>query len=877
MKKQKPSRSHHQQDTTHSSPARPWHTLSSPEICRELNTTENKGLSKKEAQTRLEQYGPNTLILEKKEPFWKEFLEELSEPMVLMLLFTGTLYAAWGEAAEAITIFLIILALNTVEVINETRAKKAIQSLRKLTEPTAIVEREEQIKEIPSAELVPGDLIHLRPGRRVPADARLLQSFNLAVDESILSGESLPDEKNTEMLLGPSTPLAERKNMLYASTLIQGGKGTALVVATGEQTEIGRISGLTRSVKEPPTPLQKMMDELSKTLIWFALGFSVLVPLLGILFTNQEPKKMLLTGLSLAFATIPEELPIIISMVLALGAFRLSKKQAIVRHLYAVETLGSVTLIAADKTGTLTENKLRAVKFEPADEKKELLLHSLICSEVLQNQDGRTNDPLDRAFLNAAIEEGIYLQDLHKEVQVLNEFVFKNQLKRMSVICSKDKNAFSVVKGAPEVVLPLCSSRKNGKSTLFLQEEQRREILEKGSQMAAGGLRVIAFASRSLQTENVSRSEAESGLTFLGLAGLADTPRPEAEETIRSCRQAGIRMVMISGDHPATVRSIAKRVGLDDCEKIIQGSEIEKMSDAALAEKVKTCSFFARSTPEHKLRIVQAFQSQGQRVALTGDGVNDAPALAAADIGLAMGKSGSDVAREAADLVLGDDHLTTILNAVGEGRLIFENLKKGVKFYLACKLALVLITLLPALLMVPVPFTPVQIILMELFMDLMAAATFVKEPAEADLLKQKPRDPQARFLDKTMLKSLVGSAAGLFLSVSTLYLFAWYTNGELQTARTLAFFGWLSGHVMLALNLRSERQPLYRIGLRSNPLLLVWATAVIVFLILVSVIPFLRSTLEISILNTTQWILVIGLPAAGTFWMEICKLIKCRK
>ena len=851
-----------------------WHAEEAGAVAAQLGSSINDGLSAREAEARLARVGPNTLAAGKKTSFWEEFFEELREPLVLMLLATGILYAIWGELGDAIIIFIIILALNTVEVVNEQRSKTAIASLRKLAEPVATVRREGKFQEIPVEQVVPGDLILLQAGRRAPADARLVSvaASGLAVDESTLTGESFPVEKSATPV-APDEPLDRRCNMVYASTLVSRGKGTAIAVATGMDTEIGRIAGMARQVKEPRTPLQNLMEELSKTLVWFALGVSVLVPLAGIFLARQAPRQMLLTGLSLAFATIPEELPIIITMVLSLGAYRLSKKHAIAKNLKSVESLGSVTVIATDKTGTLTENSMEAAWFEPEASRLRLLETGILCNDAILEGTSITGDPVDAALLRAAQKAGLDLKAEQLAHPRLEEFTFDNDRKRMSAVFMRDGRPWAAVKGAPESVLGQCARIMNGEKAEALVDGARKDILERVDRLATDGLRVLAFAERALPDGPRSQELAESDLTLIGLVGLVDPARPEARDAIATCRRAGVRLIMITGDHPLTARAIGRQVGLDSDQEVLTGPDLDRLSDSALVEAVRRVSIFARATPEHKLRIVQALQARGERVAVTGDGVNDAPALAAADIGVAMGDTGTDVAREASDLVLADDNFTTIVAAVEEGRLIYENLKKGVRYYLACKLALVLITLLPALLIAPVPFAPVQIILMELFMDLMAAASFVVEKPEADLLDQKPRNPQAKFMDKSMIRGIVACALGLAAAVTTVYLATWYGTHDLVASQTMAFFSWLVGHVLLAFNMRSERQPLFQIGPASNRIMILWAAAVAVFLIAVSLIPGARPLMKITGLSAGQWGLILVATAAGTFWLEIKKFI----
>ena len=850
-----------------------WHTLSVDETVSRLSGNLSAGLSEQQAVSRLSRFGSNTLTEVKKDSFWGNFFEELREPMVLLLLATGVLYAIWGEFSEAITLFVIILLLNTIEVLNEQRSRKAIASLHKLAEPMTAVWRNDRFHEIKIDQVVPGDLILLRRGHRVPADARLVEAYGLSIDESALTGESLPVQKKAQTIVDAESPPAEWENMVFSSTLVERGKGKAIVVSTGMQTEVGRIAGLAQNVKEPRTPLQNMMEELSKVLVWFALGFSVVLPLVGIFLAHQPPKQMLLTGLSLAFATIPEELPILITMTLALGAFRLSKKQAVSRRLKGVETLGAVTTIATDKTGTLTQNRMQVARCEPQEFQRQLLEIGILCSDAAPDRDGFQGDALDVALLQAAKDFGLDVIAERTRCPMLNEFTFDNEHKRMATLRRKAGQPWLAVKGAPESILPQCTQWQRSEGIKSFGDADRQSILAQVDRMAADGLRVLAFAERILPHADLPRAVAESELTFVGLVGLHDPPRPEARQAVAACQRAGVRVLMITGDHPLTARAIARQAGLDDGQDVITGPMLDKLSEVELGQWVQDNTIFARTTPEHKLRIVQALQRMGERVAVTGDGVNDAPALSAADIGVSMGASGTDVAREASDMVLLDDNFSTLTHAVEEGRLVYDNLKKGVRFYLTCKLALVLINLFPPLFSVPVPFEPVQIILMELFLDLMAAASFSAEAPESDLMDQKPRNPGAKFMDKTMIFGIFSSAMGLFISITTIYLFTWFTTQDMVTSQTVAFFGWLVGHVFLAFNMRSERQPIYKIGWKNNPLMLVWGGLVAIFLVAVSILPALQDLMRTAVLNGGQWALILLTTFAGTFWIEVKKTL----
>lgn len=849
-----------------------WQALSVADACARLGTDPDAGLSEVEARARLVRLGPNRLRAAKREPFWEEYLEELREPMILLLLVTGILYSILGTLEDAVTIFAIIFTLVAVEVVNEQRADKAIQALRELAEPTADVVRDGTRREIPVESLVPGDLLVLEAGRRVSADARLLQAYHLAASEAALTGESVPVEKDGGAILPEGTPLAERRNLVFAGTAIVRGRGIAVAVATGMSSEFGRIAALAQEVQEPKTPLQVDMADLTKYLVGVAVGFSVLVPLLGWLLVGEDPRQMVLTGLSLAFVTIPEEMPILITMVLALGAFRLSRRHAIAKRLRAVETLGSVTVIATDKTGTLTENRMEASRFLPEEARHALLETGVLCNDASVDAGAGRGDPLEVALLRAAAAAGIDPQSLREAHPVRDELAFDNVRKRMSVVAADDGGLRIAAKGAPESLQAICTRRWTPGGEGPLREADLDRILEDAAALAASGQRVLAFAEKRVPEGSLAEADAESNLTFLGLIGFADPPRPEVRASIDACRDAGVRPVMVTGDHPLTAKAIAVQIGLSG-DRVLTGPELDALSDAQLRETVRGTSLYARTTPEHKLRIVKALQANGERVAVTGDGINDAPALAAADIGVAMGETGTDVAREAADLVLARDNFATIVDAVSRGRILFANLRKAVRYYLACKVAVVAITLLPVLLRVPIPFAPIQLIVLELFMDLAASATFVAEPPESDLMRRRPRDPRVRFMDRSMVASIFLSAAGLFLAVSVAYLAAFYSGASLATAQTVAFVTWLLGHVFLALNLRSEREPLLRLGPFSNRLMVLWGAAAILFALIATLAPGVQAALRTTSLGAGQWLLALALAFLGTFWLEVCKWI----
>jgi Ca2+-transporting ATPase len=850
-----------------------WHAIPVEQVLRDLRTNA-QGLSPNEAAKRLESAGPNVIDSKKPNSFFHELMEEMTEPMILLLLAVGVLYSIWGELTDAITIFAVIIALISVEAYNDYRAGKTIHALRRLSEPNALVRRKGNISEMPIANLVPGDVIILQAGRKVPADGRIIEAYGLQVDESLLTGESTPVDKRAADAQDRSKPVAERSNMLFSGATVVRGRGSAVVVQTGMRTELGSIAALARGQKPPRTMLQLAMRDLTRWMVLLALTFSLLVPLLGVLIGHQDLKTMVLTGLSLAFATIPEELPIIITMVLALGGYRLSKQHAIIKKLQAVETLGAVTVIATDKTGTLTENRMRVASIHPIAMESDILRTATLSSDATEDGSG-LGDPMERAIITSAKEKGMDMSQVKGEGRLVSEYTFDPTRNMMSVVLATGVEFLVAAKGAPEAIVERCSRHREEGQIKAFEIEGKNAILTQASEMAAKGFRVLAVAEKSIAAQP-DQAGAETDLTFLGLIAFADPPRAEVREAIRITQNAGIRVIMVTGDHPATARSIAEQVGLQNAS-VITGDELGAMTDGELASRLDTVNVFARSSPEHKLRIVKALRGKGERVAVTGDGINDAPALAAADIGVAMGQTGSDVAREQADIVLEDDDFATITRSIREGRKLFDNLSKGVKYYLACKVALISAFLITVVFTPVSLLAPLQIILLELFMDLGASAAFVAERAESDIMDRPPRNPKRPFLDRSMASNIFLSAAGLCAAVSIAFLWTWYRTDDLVLAQTMAFVTWLFGHIALAFNMRSDREPVSRMGVGSNRTMLLWAAAASLFTFAVVLIPSLHQSMKTTSLTLDYWLLALVLALAGTFWIEAKKLVLFRR
>ncbi|HEX7363735.1 MAG TPA: cation-translocating P-type ATPase [Dehalococcoidia bacterium] len=861
----------------------PW-AASAEGLLRSLNTHPRTGLTQVEATNRLKQLGANRLTIARKVSFWRVFREEITEPMILLLLVVGIIYSIWGEARDAITIFVIIIALVFVEIFTEYRAKKGVAALKRFSQPTVTLLRDGQYQGVPTVEVVKGDIAILEVGEIVPADIRVVSSFGLQANESALTGESMPVPKY-EKTLASNTVLPERSNMVFAGTTITRGRAIGVVTATGMETELGRITGLVIEAKEPRTGLQQAMKQLSGLLVWIAVSFSILIPSIGLL-QHKPLKDMILIGLSLSFATIPEELPIIITMVLGVGALVLSKKNVLIRSLSTAETLGDITTIVTDKTGTITENKMTLSSIWSDGTSKSFSQNALSQADLLLLRIGlltscsrrtaggcNSNDPMEVAIIEASKKAGIVPEDLLAKYILQTEFSFDNERKMMSAVFRQNGQFIVYAKGAPEVILDKSLSILHGLSPRKKTNSDTATIGDAIEKMAGEAMRVIAFAYKELGSDiDITQDESENNLVFVGLAGLADPLRPGVVEALETTRAAGIRTIIVSGDYPLTVQKVASEVGLDASGRVITGGELEGMDDRELKKNLKRVSLYARTTPEQKLRIVRQLQDSGETVAVTGDGINDAPALKSANVGIAMGETGTDVAREAAGMVLADDSFSSITTGIREGRKIFDNLKKGVTYYLSVKIALILTFLIPLFLNLPFPFSPIQIVLLELFMDLAASTTFVVEPMEPGTMQRPPRPQKERFIDRTMIGNLSTGSLCLAAAVLINYLSAWYLGWGPAESQTLAFVTWLVGHIFLAATMRSHRESIWKIGILSNKAMLIWAAAALAFLVLVTNLPIAQIPLKLTSLDATGWLAAFVTPLVTVLFFEVKKL-----
>ena len=814
-----------------------WHARPGGEVLEALTSGEG-GLGEAEAAARR----PAPQRAGRRVPHWlAELGESLVEPLQLLLVAVGVLSAVFGEVSDAVAIFVVIGAVVVIETVTEMRAGRAINALKELSAPTARVLRAGAPVEVPAADLVSGDVLVVEAGDRVPADARVLAATGLRVDESTLTGEGLPVGKGPDPV-GGAAPLAERTSILYAGTAVLAGAGRAVVTAAGGDSELGRLGRLVAQESEPPTPLQRALRELARAVLVAAVAASVLVPAVGVL-AGRGVREMLLAGLTLAFATVPEELPILVTVLLAVGGRQLASRGALLRRLRAGEALGAVTVVLTDKTGTLTANQLHLVDL--LGDPRRVLGTALACLDP--HPGAASREPIDAELARAAA--GL---DLPAPGEPAGAFPFDPATKTITRLWRTPPGRpgpyLVATTGAPEAVLARCT----------LDEAKRVELMRELELLTGRGLRVVGFASRTADRAPAGRAEAEQQLSFAGLAAFADPIRPGVLAAVDELRQAGVATLMVTGDHPVTAAAVAAQAGLTPGRVLLGGAELAAHGDTELQPQIGDGTVVARATPADKLRLVRLLQARGEIVAVTGDGVNDAPALAAADVGIAMGRRGSDLARDAAGVVLTDDAYPTVAAAVRTGRNVAAQLRRAVAFYLGAKIALVITMLIPLAMGRPAPFAPVHIVLLELFMDLGASVAFVAEPPAPDAMTRPPRPPGARFLDRAERAAILTVAAALTLATLPAYLLLQPTFGE-QAARAAAVLGWLAGHTLIAWSLRARP----RLGWQTNPAFPVWALTATAVGLLAALTPAGR-LIHLSEVPTGTLPLVAGLILAAT-------------
>jgi len=896
--------------TTPAQASAPPHSLSAREVLEALESDAARGLSTEQAEERRKRYGPNELSEAPPVPWWKKLARQFRELVVGILIVAAVVSGLLGEWVDTGAILAIVLLNGLLGYLQEEKAEQALASLRKLSAPLAKVIRDGELRSIPARELVPGDRLELEAGDQLPADVRLLSAFGFSIQEAALTGESTPVEKKPDAVLSPATALADRRNMAYLGTVVASGKASAMVVSTGMATELGRIAGLLQRYQPEPTPLQRRLSELGRVLVGVCLGIVAVIFALQLL-RGGDLLEVFLVSVSLAVAAVPEGMPAVVTVALALGLQRMVKRNALIRTLPSVETLGSVTVICTDKTGTLTRNEMTVrvveaggVQYEiegvgyrprgkflkagtPVDPRAEPdLLTALTIGAYCNNarliagsHEGDTTwqvigDPTEGALRVAALKAGVEA-DYHTH-RLVYEIPFDSERKAMSVVLREPAGSLVMyTKGAPEVVLSRSIAERRQGRVGPLREERRQEIQRASAELGSRALRVLALAYREIPREDHELYQEEE-LVFAGLVGMIDPPREEAKEAVNRCQKAGIRPVMITGDHPETALAIAREIGLARAgEGLAHGEKLEAMSDEDLAREVGAISVFARVSAEHKLRVVRAFKSRNEIVAMTGDGVNDAPAVRAADIGISMGLTGTDVTREASDMVLTDDNFASIVNAVEEGRGIFDNIQKFVLYLLTCNAGEVIFMFLASLVGWPTPLTAIQILWINLVTDGLPALALGMERPEPGIMNRPPRPPRERLITWTNgLRVLF--YGGLVAAVTAFGFWSIHraNPGDLGPARTASFCIMAFSQLALAFGFRSQRFTLPELGPFSNPALL-GAIAVSSLLQIGAVtVPVARPIFGMSGDLSGQWILLVILCLTPVTVIEVAKLVR---
>lgn len=858
-----------------------WHHLTEEEVLTELSTNRENGLSSKEAECRLERHGLNRLQETKKDSLFKRLLNQLKDPMIIVLLAAAALSlvsSGFSDWADPIIILLIVIVNAVISISQENNANKALEALRNMSAPLAKVLRNGETIRIGTDQLVPGDIILLEAGDLIPADGRILSCANLKADESAMTGESVPVSKAAVSSLPENTVLGDRKNMVISSTVVTNGRALCVVTATGMETEVGRIANMLIGEENGQTPLQKKMTEISKTLSIICLAVCVVMFGVGLLY-SRPLLEIFMTAVSLAVAAIPEGLAAVVTIVLALGVQRMVKRNAIIKKLPAVETLGCASVICSDKTGTLTQNRMTVVDvWTPNGQARSLALTiGCLCNDAVLSYPGKdgfrtSGDPTETAIVDIAVMEGINKNELEREMPRVAELPFDSERKLMSTVHPCADGWRVMVKGAPDVLLRRCG----------LKEEYASEAIWHNEAMAERALRVLGVAYKDVSAfpEKISTEALEVGLTFVGLIGMIDPPRVEVKQAVAECHAAGIRPIMITGDHKLTAVAIARELDIfRDGDRAATGADLDAMSQEMLENSIEQYAVYARVSPEHKMRIVQAWQARGKVVAMTGDGVNDAPALKAADIGCAMGITGTDVAKSAADMILTDDNFTTIVHAVEQGRGIYANIKKSIQYLLSCNIGeIIIVFIATAFNFRQMPLVPIQLLWLNLVTDSLPALALGMEPVETDIMKQRPRDPKDSIFAHGFAFSMI--FYGILVGAVTLgaYLLGEYVLSDSgiadATANTMAFATLVFSELTRAFAVRSEVSSLLQIGLFSNRTMNKAFLAGLVLQLAVLLIPPLQPVFHIVSLSGSEWAVVVGFAFIPLIVSEIAKLIR---
>jgi Ca2+-transporting ATPase len=885
-----------------------WHLMAGNEVLASLGST-LEGLAQSEVSARLEKYGSNELVEKEKISAWKIFLDQFKNFLILILLAATVVSAFLGEWVEAIVIFGIVIACAVLGLYQEYKAEKSVEALKKIAAPTARVIRNGKEKEVPAREIVPGDIVILRTGDKIPADCRLIEEMNLRVDEAPLTGESNPVKKSISSLDERGIVLGDRKNMVYTATVVTYGHGKGVVTATGMNSEFGKIAKMIQDVQEEETPLKKRLDLVGKWLGIFSLVICGVAGTIGIL-KGHGILEMFIWGVSLAVAAVPEALPAVVTGALAIGVSKMARKKAIVKKLPAVETLGCTSVICSDKTGTLTKNEMTVrqvytngqvfevtgVGFQPEgdylkngkrvtpQEDPHLCLMGRIaalCNDASIEKNGSSwsmrGDPTEGALLVAAMKAGVFGQECRKSFPRISEVPFESERKRMSTIHSIDGLSTACIKGAPEILLELSTHQLKDSKVVPLAAEERGSILKVNEEMASTALRVLGVAYRNLplNLKEYSPETVERELVFVGLLGMIDPPREEAIQAMERCAEAGIKAVMITGDHKLTASAIARELGQlrgeeERKERVLTGMELDRMSGPEMEKAIEGAVVYARVSPEHKLRIVEAFKKRGDVVAMTGDGINDAPALKRADIGIAMGITGTDVTKEASSMVLADDNFASIVAAVEEGRAIYDNIKKYLVYLISCNIAEILILGGSFFIGLPLPLVAIQILWVNLTTDGLPALALGVDPPDPDLMRRPPRDPQESVFSSRIITLMIVMALNITLVVLPVFFWylksgGYYASGISQAfreeillkAQTMVLVMMIFFELVNAYNNRSDRHSLFKVGFFRNKWLNLSILSSLIIALAVVEVPALRPVFHTSALGIEDWTLAI--------------------
>lgn len=862
-----------------------WHSSSIEEIAKNLKTNINIGLTDDEAQKRFERYGPNNLKEKKKESIFVKFIKQFNDFMIITLIIAAIISAVVsklnGEAdyIDSIIIVAIVIFNAIMGLVQEQKAEKSLEALKKMTAPNAKVRRNGRVQEIDATLVVPGDIVILEAGNYVPADCRLINSYNLKIEESALTGETIPSLKDSSKILKENTAMGDLCNMVFATTIVVNGHGEAIVVETGMNTRVGKIAGMIIEDESPETPIQKKLAEVGKILAIACIIICVLIFVIGI-FKKIPIIEMFMTSVGLAVAAIPEGLPAIVTIMLSIGVTKMAKKNSIIRKLPAVETLGSSSVICSDKTGTLTQNKMTVTEIRNcfgranSNERKFILELGTMCTDTTEERIngklGFVGEATEVAISNAAMEEGVSKSFLYDEMKRINDIPFDSKRKMMTTIHKYGNEYRIITKGAPDVLLKRCSNCYSGGQIVPIFSK-KDDINEQNNQMAEKALRVIAVAYKDVE-KLPEMQDVEKDLIFCGLIGMIDPPREGVKEAVRTCRRAGIKTVMITGDHLQTAKAIAKELGiLKRGDLAIDGETLERMSQHELEQNIMDYSVFARVSPEHKVRIVKAFQSTGAVVAMTGDGVNDAPALKNADIGIAMGKGGTDVAKNAADMILLDDNFVTIVEAVKQGRNIYDNIKKAIHFLISTNIGEIVTIFFGLVLGIKSPLLAIQLLWINLVTDSLPAIALGLEKEEENIMSRLPRNPKKNlFADGLWWKIII---EGAMLGIFTLLAFSIGNRlYSVEVGRTMAFLTLGILELVHSFNIKSE-ESIFKIGVLENKYLVGALVLGVILQVIVVVVSPLAQVFSLVPLTGMQWLYTILIAVAPIPIVEIQKAV----